>query len=506
MTTRTTATGVFRNVLFWAATVGVACHAWARDKPVELKINWNKIVGTSKTTPTLQVVVNPMLRRGSPIHDAAFHSLKDLGADYVRYVPWLPYPKLGVAELEPPSDGKTSWDFSLIDPMTTDFMEAQKGHSIVLNFSTIPQWMWKSDKWDYPADPNEVTWAYEKGTELRDPTFKEPAEYFARILSWYTKGGFTDEFGKWHESGHHYSVPYWEVLNEIDYEHSLTPELYTKIYDAAVTEMRKVSPETKFVGLGIASTWLRPSFFEYFLNPANHAPGVPLDYISYHFYAFPEIDQTPEVQQFVFFAQADGFLNAVRYIESIRKRLSPGTGTMVNEMGAASAYDMGQAQPGTPLPPIPESYWNLAGATYAYVFGEFVRMGIDVAGESQLVAYPTQFPSVAMVNWNTGTPNPRLRILQLLHDNFGPGDRVVDREGEESPFVYSLPVITKNDKKRVLLVNKRDRPFQVTIPGARGGQQAYVDQITGYGPVASASLDSDSLTLNGYSVTAVTLP
>ena len=179
---------------------------------------------------------------------------------------------------------------------------------------------------------------------------------------------------------------------------------------------------------------------------------------------------------------------------------------MVNEMGAASAYDMGQAQPGTPLPPIPESYWNLAGATYAYVFGEFVRMGIDVAGESQLVAYPTQFPSVAMVNWNTGTPNPRLRILQLLHDNFGPGDRVVDREGEESPFVYSLPVITKNDKKRVLLVNKRDRPFQVTIPGARGGQQAYVDQITGYGPVASASLDSDSLILNGYSVTAVTLP
>jgi hypothetical protein len=135
-------------------------------------------------------------------------------------------------------------------------------------------------------------------------------------------------------------------------------------------------------------------------------------------------------------------------------------------------------------------------------------MGIDVAGESQLVAYPTQFPSVAMVNWNTGTPNARLRILQLLHANFGPGDRVVglDDSSMDSPFVYSLPVIGKDGKKRVLLVNKRGRPFQVTIPGAGGGQQAYVDQVTGYGPVVSARLDSDSLTLNGYSVTAVTLP
>src|SRR5215467_12888141 len=76
-------------------------------------------------------------------HDNAFQALKDLGAEYVRYVPWLPYPKLGVAELEPPKDGKTSWDFTYIDPMTIDFLEAVKGHSSILNFSTIPQWMYQ---------------------------------------------------------------------------------------------------------------------------------------------------------------------------------------------------------------------------------------------------------------------------------------------------------------------------------------------------------------------------
>jgi hypothetical protein len=49
-------------------------------------------------------------------------------------LPWLPYPKLEVAELEPPKAGKSSWDFTLIDPITIDFLEATKGQSKILNF------------------------------------------------------------------------------------------------------------------------------------------------------------------------------------------------------------------------------------------------------------------------------------------------------------------------------------------------------------------------------------
>ena len=63
----------------------------------------------------------------------------------MRYVPWMPYPLLGVAELQPPGDGKTFWDFSLIDPMAQDFFHATEGHSTVINFSTIPAWMFKTD-------------------------------------------------------------------------------------------------------------------------------------------------------------------------------------------------------------------------------------------------------------------------------------------------------------------------------------------------------------------------
>src|SRR2546425_10827613 len=76
------------------------------DQSAKVAAHWDKVTGVSKTTATLQVVVNPPLRRGSPIHDAAHKSLRDIQADYVRYVPWLPYPKLAVAELEPPANGK----------------------------------------------------------------------------------------------------------------------------------------------------------------------------------------------------------------------------------------------------------------------------------------------------------------------------------------------------------------------------------------------------------------
>jgi hypothetical protein len=497
-----------------AVTAAAGLPALAQDPPVKVTVSWDKVTGVSKTTATLQVVVNPMLRRGSPVHDNAFKALRDLQADYVRYVPWLPYPRLGVAELEPPRDGKTSWDFSIIDPMTIDFLEATKGHSVILNFSTIPQWMVKTEKpVTYPADPNQVVWDYTQGSDFHDPSFKQVADYYARLLAWYTQGGFTDELGKRHESGHHYAIPYWEVLNEVDFEHSLSPEAYTRLYDAVVEAMRRVQPGLKFVGVSLAQPSLKPEFFEYFLNPKNHKPGIPLDYISYHHYSIPAPDHTPDVQQYTFFAQADGFLNFVRAVEVTRKRLSPGTGTMVNEIGAISADDVVQGEKGHVSKPIPASYWNLAGALYAYIFGELTRLGIDVAGESQLVGYPTQFPSVTMVDWDAGLPNARYRVLQLLKDNFGPGDKVVDMQRTGFPpspsanFVYSHGVLTREGgKRRLLLVNTRKSTFTVSLPGAKGGRVDYVDQTTAGAPPASLKVDGETLTLGGYAVAVVTLP
>lgn len=153
----------------------IASAQSTKEPTVSLQdINWSKKLRVSQSTPTLQVVTNPMLNQGSPIHDGALSALKSLGADYVRYVPWLPYPKIAVAELEPPRPNQTSWDFTYIDPVTKDFLNATEGHRTIINFSTIPAWMFKTDQpVKYPEDPNQVFWNYTQGTELRDPSGKE---------------------------------------------------------------------------------------------------------------------------------------------------------------------------------------------------------------------------------------------------------------------------------------------------------------------------------------------
>jgi hypothetical protein len=491
------------------ALVCLAARA-QENPPAEVTVDWSKTIALSKSTPTLQVVVNPQLLRGALMHDGAFKALHELGADYVRYVPWLPYPRQAVAELSAPANGKTSWDFSHIDPTLDDFMKATDGHSVILNFSTIPAWMFKTEKpVTFPDDPNQVFWKYTQGTELRDPTMKEAADYFARLLSWYTKGGFTDELGVFHNSGHHYKVAYWEVLNEIDFEHQWTPENYTRFYDAVTAAMLKVDPNLKFMALAMAQPSMSPGMFEYFLNPANHRAGAPLDFITYHFYATPSAGQTIEDWQYTFFDEAEGFLNTVRYVEQIRKRLSPSTKTDLDELGVILAEDIKEIdQPGYVGKTAPPQYWNLAGAMYADLYIELAKLGVDVVGESQLVGYPSQFPSVSMIRYPTGDPNARFWVLKLLHDNFGPGDELVATSlagGTDSSGI-AVQAFTKDGAKKLLLINRRDHAETLHLPKdmATAGV-SFVAPSTGDKAPAIATLSKPEIVLQPFEVAVVQL-
>ncbi len=480
--------------LFAAVLISICMSSALEGQQIaELNIHWDKTTVVLNTIPTLQVVVNPPLRHAEPLSDAAYKAVKVLGADHVRYVPWMPYPKLAVAELEPPTGKKTSWDFSLIDPMMKDFLSATDGHSTVMNFSTIPQWMFKTDKpVTYPSDPNLVVWDYTQGTELRDQSGKELSDYYGRLVSWYVNGGFTDEDGVRHESGYHYKLPIWEVLNEPEYEHAMTPEQYTARYDAIVEGIHRVSPETKFMGLALAEPRIRPQFFEYFLNPANHKPGIPIDYISYHFYAVTTATQTLEDWQYTFFDQADGFINTVRYIENIRKRLSPHTKTDLDELGAILADES----------KIPTEHWNLTGALFAYLYIELSRQQIEVIGESQLVGYPTQFPSVSMMDWTTNKPNARFWTLKLIHDSFHPGDRLVETSSNSSDI--SAQGFDTASRRKLLLVNKRNRAIDVQLPDALSATCITVDLQSGEGPARIVKSSAGGvLRLEPFAVTVV---
>lgn len=84
-----------------------------------VSVNFENVLQTSISTPTLQVVTNPLLANDSafrsPIFEQAFESLRALNANYVRYVPWFPFPRRAVAELEPPSPASTGLCYGPLD-------------------------------------------------------------------------------------------------------------------------------------------------------------------------------------------------------------------------------------------------------------------------------------------------------------------------------------------------------------------------------------------------------
>lgn len=469
-----------------------------------LSVDWHKTIAISQSIPTLQLGAFPVLRRDSSLRACSFSALKALGADDVRYVPWLSYPRLGVAELEPPTSASTHWDFSLMDPMMEDFMNATSGHPVIMNFSTIPYWLFKTAKpVSYPSDPNQVDWTYEQGDQLKDPSGIQLGDYYARLVSWFTRGGFTDENGVKHTSGYHFSFPIWEVLNEVNSEHHTTAEQYTRRYDAIVSAIRKINPETKFMGLALGGS-NDPNMFSYFLDHSHHKPGIPIDYISYHFYATPSPDQDVDDWQYTFFNQADQFLDNVRFIEAIRKRLSPETKTDIDELGSILPADFLDLTNGKAhSEKIPNLYWNASGALYAYVFIGLSRQGIDVIGESQLNGYPSQFPSVTLIDWNTCKPNARFWVLKLIKDNFHPGDRLVETTLPQWSEVEAQAFATAEGHK-LLLVNKRNHVVDVTLPQSGAYSLALVDGETGENEPRMSQETGSTLKLNPFAVAVLT--
>ena len=305
-----------------------------------------------------------------------------------------------------------------------------------------------------------------------------------------------------HNSGYHYKFAIWEVLNEVEAEHKTTPEDYTKRYDAMVEAIHKVSPETKFMGLALADPSNDPRMFEYFLNPANHKPGIPLDYISYHFYASPAPSEDISNWQYSFFNQADRFIATTRYIESIRKRLSPATKTDTDELGIILPTDVDEIRASKANPDhIPKLYWNAAGSLYAYLYIALAKQGIDVVGESQLVGYPSQFPSVSMMDWTNGKPNARYWVLKLIKDNFGPGDKLVESSISGSEDAQVQGFVTQEGKKKLLLLNKRARPIDVKLPAtAVVHSMTVVDEASGESAARAVAAPGSTITLAPFAV------
>ena len=439
---------------------------------IPITIDWEDRSRTLTTVLTTHLWAAPPLERDAPAHDRAFRALRDLKVDYARFLPWFSNPLVSVPALSAPTATGTSWDFSRLDPYVEDFMNAAEGRPVVANFATIPHWMFVGgDQIEIGPDRDHIHWDYEQGVQFRDESLAEVADYFYRIASWYIAGGFVDELGVRHESGHRYRFAQWEVLCEPDLNRRMSPETYTRLYDAVVARVRTLDPEMEFVGLSLSHVHHNPEYFWHFLDPSHHAAGIPLDAFSVHFYASPDIvnpfgpEGNPPAAQWetAFFTQAEGFIEQLRYIRSIVDRLSPNTRMLLNEIGTYPSDVM------NPSPSIPAEYWALSAAVQSYLWGRSLEIGADLFGIAEFNGYPGMIPGTSLVDWETGEPNARYHALKLLTESVRLGDAIAPTTtgypGFPDARVYAQAFMGSGTSRTVVLVNKRGVPIDVAVDG-----------------------------------------
>lgn len=174
---------------------------------------------------------------------------------------------------------RCTWDFRAMDVKVLNFMKSvvwPETTILQVTGNSLPAW------WVRPGAAN---------SSLRDPSGVTLGKYLARVLDWYQKGGFTDEDGVYHHSGHNLTFGYIEILNEWDANaHLAHPDWtsepgilanirrYISIYDGATRVIRRHHPRIKF--LGACSGGVHPEhnsiYWRTFLNQSEHAPGTPV--------------------------------------------------------------------------------------------------------------------------------------------------------------------------------------------------------------------------------------
>ena len=204
----------------------------------------------------------PFLSRadwGGPF-DAYYKALANLGAEFVRFAPWHPDPRV-----------------------------FKDGYCRDASPSCLPAYPWEGDgaKGLYGN----------QGSELADPTCETMARYIGRVVGHFTAGGHHDECGHWHPSGLHYKWWGLSILNEN--EHSLDANTIL-CYDAIVAEVKKINPDIVPVGPElVGDDPTQSALLHDFLNSSNHRDNRAPPVVSYHLGSDSQDD---------FWSDWDGFL------------------------------------------------------------------------------------------------------------------------------------------------------------------------------------------------------
>eukprot|EP01051_Picozoa_sp_SAG22_P002891 SAG22_NODE_134_length_18372_cov_33.054944_11_plen_673_part_00 len=423
---------------------------------VAVAIDWTNVTARTRTAATIITTVMPFAGRteyGGPF-EGYYQALSGLGAECHKFLPWFPNPKAVVTELQPPDctedTAAANWDSRVLDQVMSDFMTAICGYdaaagkctkagSVAMQLSTIPAWMLiggcnASELASNPWNTSCPMGAYgHKGAALRDPSCKEVAAYFGRLVGWFTQSGYNDTCGHWHESGLRYP---WELLSVLhEDEHGLKPGLgvaYTTCFGAVKAEVAKINPALPLMGPEVCfpEPWADPSALEwirYFINGTNHADGRAPPVVSYHLGLRGSSNPDGSSGHASFFSQWDRFYHAAvlqmdPWKEEIASTGSSGPVTVefalnefcpfvedycdctgVEELCGGHAFPTGSGCPGDwdnrsmagGDPDLGHGRgvkmnrrtlgWNAAAAVFAHGYGQLAQLGYKYVGIDQLL-------------------------------------------------------------------------------------------------------------------------
>jgi hypothetical protein len=318
------------------------------------------------------------------------------------------------------------WDFSHLDAAVAALRAEHQ--PFFLNIRSAPAWMFDSQG------------------NLRDPTFQEFATYMARLVSWYNKGGFTDDNGVYQHSGHYGWIKIWEIWNEPNSGYEIPAPVpdpsatwmqaqdFARLYDVTTSAMRAVDP-TILTGGPTVSSYPDNPYIQTFVHDIQE----PLNFLSFHFYAIGS-QKDPDA---TIFNEVVGtrLLDRLTAIQAILRQEKPGEDIplWLDELGFNEI---------SRLPIDPRGTSLLA---YAYVADVFTLL------EQQRVALYGQFPVLGnaqqgLANYQTYAIYPIFWLYVQVAHAFPPGMRLLPTSAHAG--LSTLAALTPDKKDlRLLLGN-----------------------------------------------------
>lgn len=142
--------------------------------------------------------------------------------------------------------------------------------------------------------------------------------------------------------------------------------------------------------------------------------------------------------------------------------------------------------------------------TYSYFF-------ILLIGYPNLpnLQFQPQYPSVALLNWTTGEGTAKYWTSKLLIDTVDiENDQAVVTQTTDvdNQNIYSQAFVGKNNRRWVLIINKRNANIDVFLPGCTGGLMQIINEASGFGPATEVPLMLSRITLTPFAVAIVHMP